>query len=59
MLSRPRLGVNTWELFHSETYPEETSTRKSHNDLSGVLDILIRNLEPETKESKKVLGVEA
>ncbi|RGB40137.1 hypothetical protein C1646_753730 [Rhizophagus diaphanus] len=50
MLSRPRLGVNTWELFHPETYPEETSTRKSHNDLSGELDILIRNLEPETKE---------
>ncbi|CAB4405815.1 unnamed protein product [Rhizophagus irregularis] len=33
MLSRPRLGVNTWELFHSERYLEETSTRKSHNDL--------------------------
>ncbi|GBC19856.2 hypothetical protein RIR_jg26962.t1 [Rhizophagus irregularis DAOM 181602=DAOM 197198] len=52
-ITLPRLGVNTWELFHSETYLEETSTRKSRNDLSGELDILIRNLEPETKEVRR------
>lgn len=50
-------GINTWELYYSEARPEVTSKRKSHNDFGGELEILAKNLEPETKESKKVLAL--
>ncbi|RHZ61838.1 hypothetical protein Glove_345g71 [Diversispora epigaea] len=50
-------GINTWELFYSEAYPEVTSKRKLRNDFGGELDVLVRNLEPGTRESKKVLAL--
>jgi hypothetical protein len=48
-------GINTWEPFYFETYPDAKSKWKLHNDLGNELDILIKNLKPGTKESNKAL----
>ncbi|PKC02471.1 hypothetical protein RhiirA5_453774 [Rhizophagus irregularis] len=48
--------IDTWDDFYYEQYPDE-SKWLSHRDLSKELDVLINNLEPETKERKKVAAV--